>query len=75
MYIIPLLLIGHPEFEFKIVNSVIVVCLFVFVRAISSIPFALFFPVIPWLLQILLFGWFVGVLAYPLSLDVNLYCS
>ncbi|CAH3185951.1 unnamed protein product [Porites evermanni] len=33
-------------------------------RAISSIPFALFFPVIPWLLQILLFGWFVGVLAF-----------
>lgn len=33
-------------------------------RAISSVPFALFFPVIPWLLQILLFGWFVGVLAF-----------
>ena len=66
--------VGHPDFDFKIVNSAIVVCLFVFVRAISSVPFSLFFPVIPWLLQILLFGWFVGVLAYLLSLDEK-YCS
>lgn len=33
-------------------------------------PFSLFFPVIPWLLQILLFGWFVGVLAYPLTFEM-----
>ena len=28
-------------------------------------PFTLIFPVIPWLLQLILFGWFVVVLAYP----------
>lgn len=28
-------------------------------------PFSLIFPVIPWLLQLILFGWFVVVLAYP----------
>ncbi|KAJ7334501.1 hypothetical protein OS493_014823 [Desmophyllum pertusum] len=33
-------------------------------RAISHIPFALFFPVIPWLLQLILFAWFVGVLVF-----------
>ncbi|RMX60176.1 hypothetical protein pdam_00010114 [Pocillopora damicornis] len=33
-------------------------------RAVSAMPFSLFFPVIPWLLQIILFGWFVGVLAF-----------
>lgn len=33
-------------------------------RAVSAMPFSLFFPIIPWLLQIILFGWFVGVLAF-----------
>lgn len=33
-------------------------------RAVSAVPFTLFFPVIPWLLQLILFAWFLGVLAY-----------
>ncbi|XP_068729882.1 choline transporter-like protein 4 [Montipora capricornis] len=33
-------------------------------RAVSAVPFSLFFPVIPWLLQIILFAWFVAVLAF-----------
>lgn len=39
-------------------------------RAVSAMPFSLFFPVVPWLLQIILFGWFVGVLAYPLTFEM-----
>lgn len=33
-------------------------------RAVSAIPFSLFFPIIPWLLQLILFAWFVSVLAF-----------
>lgn len=33
-------------------------------RAVSAVPFTLIFPVIPWLLQLILFGWFVVVLAF-----------
>ena len=40
-------------------------------RAVSSVPFTLFFPIIPWLLQLILFAWFVSVLAYPLPFKLN----
>ena len=39
-------------------------------RAVTAIPFSLFFPVIPWLLQLILFAWFVSVLAYPFSIEI-----
>ena len=39
-------------------------------RAVSAIPFSLFFPVIPWLMQLILFAWFVSVLAYPLPFEI-----
>ena len=42
-------------------------------RAVSAIPFSLFFPVIPWLLQLILFAWFVSVLAYPFSFEIHCY--
>ena len=42
-------------------------------RAVSAIPFSLFFPVIPWLLQLILFAWFVSVLAYPFPFEKHCY--
>ncbi|KAK3735707.1 hypothetical protein QZH41_010152 [Actinostola sp. cb2023] len=33
-------------------------------KAITNMVFSLFFPLIPWLLQLILFGWFVSVLAF-----------
>ena len=40
-------------------------------RAITHMKFSLFFPIIPWLLQLILFGWFAGVLVYPYKLLVE----
>lgn len=33
-------------------------------RAITHMVFSLFFPIIPWILQMILFAWFVGVLVF-----------
>ena len=34
-------------------------------RAVGSMLSALFFPVIPWLMQLILFAWFLAVAVYP----------
>lgn len=36
-------------------------------RAISSMLFTLLFPIIPWLLQLIIFAWFVAVGVYPFA--------
>ena len=36
-------------------------------RAISSMLFTLFWPIIPWLLQLIVFSWFVVVGVYPFA--------
>ena len=35
-------------------------------RAVTSMLSALFFPIIPWLMQLILFAWFLAVAVYPL---------
>ena len=46
---------------------VYVICLPMFYnsRAISSMLFTLLWPIIPWLLQLIVFSWFVAVGVYP----------
>lgn len=39
-------------------------CTDYFFRALTSMMSTLFFPLVPWLLQLILFTWFVGVLVY-----------
>ncbi|XP_031569515.1 choline transporter-like protein 4 [Actinia tenebrosa] len=44
-------------------------------RAITNMVFSLFFPIIPWLLQIILFGWFVSVLAFLVTAGTPTYSN
>lgn len=38
-------------------------CFYIF-RCLSSMLSTLFFPLIPWLMQLILFAWFVGVMVF-----------
>ncbi|XP_048587230.1 choline transporter-like protein 4 [Nematostella vectensis] len=42
-------------------------------RAITNIVFTLFFPFIPWILQLILFGWFVSVLVFLVTSGATVY--